>query len=159
MYSFICYAYILIWCIFSTCKQTLPRTRTLQVWCVSCFSSWKMRSGNMSATQRSQSSLYVIDIYIEMDIPLELELHLNVKIIKNFEKKKKLNSLFHKILSASVLKGNLNIFNWKIRYMNLILWWNLCCLFQIRCFLDFKPGGALCHILAAVYKFKSDQGW
>lgn len=29
----------------------------------------------------------------------------------------------------------------------------------IRCFLDFKPGGALCHILAAVYKFKNDQGW
>jgi hypothetical protein len=30
---------------------------------------------------------------------------------------------------------------------------------QMRCFLDFKPGGALCHILATVYKFKSDQGW
>ncbi|XP_061177984.1 SWI/SNF complex subunit SMARCC2-like [Saccostrea echinata] len=29
----------------------------------------------------------------------------------------------------------------------------------MRCFLDFKPGGSLCHILAAVYKFKSDQGW
>ncbi|XP_076330972.1 SWI/SNF complex subunit SMARCC2-like [Tachypleus tridentatus] len=29
----------------------------------------------------------------------------------------------------------------------------------IRCFMDFRPGGALCHILAAVYKFKSDQGW
>ncbi|KAK3105371.1 hypothetical protein FSP39_023629 [Pinctada imbricata] len=29
----------------------------------------------------------------------------------------------------------------------------------MRCFLDFKSGGALCHILAAVYKFKSDQGW
>lgn len=27
------------------------------------------------------------------------------------------------------------------------------------CFLDFKPGGALCHILATVYKFKSEQGW
>ncbi|NXL88252.1 SMRC2 protein, partial [Alectura lathami] len=25
--------------------------------------------------------------------------------------------------------------------------------------LDFKAGGALCHILAAAYKFKSDQGW
>lgn len=47
-----------------------------------------MRSGNMSATQRLQSSLYVIDIYIEMEIPLELELHLNVKIIKNFEKRR-----------------------------------------------------------------------
>lgn len=47
-----------------------------------------MRSGNMSATQRSQSSLYVIDIYIEMDIPLELELHLNDKIVKNFEKRR-----------------------------------------------------------------------
>lgn len=29
----------------------------------------------------------------------------------------------------------------------------------MRCFLDFKPGGSLCHILATVYKFKSDQGW
>lgn len=47
-----------------------------------------MRSGNMSATQRSQSSLYVIDIYIETDIPLELELHLNDKIVKNFEKRR-----------------------------------------------------------------------
>ncbi|KAG8229461.1 hypothetical protein J437_LFUL005566 [Ladona fulva] len=32
-------------------------------------------------------------------------------------------------------------------------------LFQMRCFLDFKPGGPLCHILATVYKFKTDQGW
>lgn len=31
--------------------------------------------------------------------------------------------------------------------------------FQMRCFLDFKPGGALCHILATVYKYKSEQGW
>ncbi|RMC22922.1 hypothetical protein DUI87_00068 [Hirundo rustica rustica] len=30
---------------------------------------------------------------------------------------------------------------------------------KIKCFLDFKAGGALCHILAAAYKFKSDQGW
>ncbi|XP_050420804.1 SWI/SNF complex subunit SMARCC2 isoform X2 [Adelges cooleyi] len=29
----------------------------------------------------------------------------------------------------------------------------------MRCFLDFKPGGALCHLLATVYKFKVDQGW
>nr|CAD7435249.1 unnamed protein product [Timema monikensis] len=29
----------------------------------------------------------------------------------------------------------------------------------MRCFLDFKSGGAICHILATVYKFKSDQGW
>ncbi|KAM9483629.1 SWI/SNF complex subunit SMARCC2 [Clarias gariepinus] len=29
----------------------------------------------------------------------------------------------------------------------------------IKSFLDFKAGGALCHILAAAYKFKSDQGW
>ncbi|XP_048849502.1 SWI/SNF complex subunit SMARCC1-like isoform X1 [Brienomyrus brachyistius] len=28
-----------------------------------------------------------------------------------------------------------------------------------KCFLDFKPGGALCHILGSVYKFKSEQGW
>uniref|UniRef100_A0AAY4CW24 SWI/SNF related, matrix associated, actin dependent regulator of chromatin, subfamily c, member 2 n=1 Tax=Denticeps clupeoides TaxID=299321 RepID=A0AAY4CW24_9TELE len=29
----------------------------------------------------------------------------------------------------------------------------------IKAFLDFKTGGGLCHILAAAYKFKSDQGW
>ncbi|XP_046658694.1 SWI/SNF complex subunit SMARCC2 isoform X2 [Homalodisca vitripennis] len=29
----------------------------------------------------------------------------------------------------------------------------------MRCFLDMKPGGALCHLLATVYKFKSEQGW
>ncbi|XP_054641034.1 LOW QUALITY PROTEIN: SWI/SNF complex subunit SMARCC2 [Dunckerocampus dactyliophorus] len=29
----------------------------------------------------------------------------------------------------------------------------------VKCFLDFKAGGALCQILAAAYKFKSDQGW
>ncbi|KAL1435622.1 hypothetical protein MTO96_001494 [Rhipicephalus appendiculatus] len=29
----------------------------------------------------------------------------------------------------------------------------------MKCFMDFKPGGALCHIFAAVYKFKSEQGW
>lgn len=29
----------------------------------------------------------------------------------------------------------------------------------MRCFLDFKPGGALCHLLATAYKFKIDQGW
>ncbi|VVC40429.1 Homeobox domain-like,BRCT domain,SMARCC, N-terminal,SANT/Myb domain,SWIRM domain,SANT domain,SMARCC [Cinara cedri] len=29
----------------------------------------------------------------------------------------------------------------------------------IRCFMDFKPGGALCHLLATVYKFKVEQGW
>ncbi|XP_043939672.1 SWI/SNF complex subunit SMARCC2 [Protopterus annectens] len=29
----------------------------------------------------------------------------------------------------------------------------------MKCFLDFKNGGALCHILASAYKFKSDQGW
>ena len=31
--------------------------------------------------------------------------------------------------------------------------------FQMRCFTDFKSGGALCHILAATFKFKTDQGW
>lgn len=25
--------------------------------------------------------------------------------------------------------------------------------------MDFKPGGALCHMLATAYKFKSEQGW
>ncbi|XP_044741345.1 SWI/SNF complex subunit SMARCC2 isoform X2 [Chrysoperla carnea] len=29
----------------------------------------------------------------------------------------------------------------------------------VRCFIDFKPGGALCHILATVFRFKSEQGW
>ena len=29
----------------------------------------------------------------------------------------------------------------------------------MKCFRDFKPGGGLCHILSAVYKFKSEQGW
>uniref|UniRef100_A0A8C4NHU1 SWI/SNF related BAF chromatin remodeling complex subunit C2 n=1 Tax=Eptatretus burgeri TaxID=7764 RepID=A0A8C4NHU1_EPTBU len=29
----------------------------------------------------------------------------------------------------------------------------------MKCFMDFKPGGSLCHVLAAVYKFKIDQGW
>ncbi|KAM4597646.1 SWI/SNF complex subunit SMARCC1-like, partial [Polymixia lowei] len=28
-----------------------------------------------------------------------------------------------------------------------------------KSFLDFKAGGALCHILGSVYKFKSEQGW
>ncbi|XP_057689884.1 SWI/SNF complex subunit SMARCC1 isoform X2 [Corythoichthys intestinalis] len=28
-----------------------------------------------------------------------------------------------------------------------------------KCFLDMKAGGALCHILGSVYKFKSEQGW
>uniref|UniRef100_A0A8C9TH78 SWI/SNF related BAF chromatin remodeling complex subunit C1 n=1 Tax=Scleropages formosus TaxID=113540 RepID=A0A8C9TH78_SCLFO len=28
-----------------------------------------------------------------------------------------------------------------------------------KSFLDFKPGGALCHILGSVYKFRSEQGW
>lgn len=29
----------------------------------------------------------------------------------------------------------------------------------MKCFLDMKSGGALCHILATVFKFKSEQGW
>uniref|UniRef100_A0A8D9BMK7 SWI/SNF complex subunit SMARCC2 n=1 Tax=Cacopsylla melanoneura TaxID=428564 RepID=A0A8D9BMK7_9HEMI len=29
----------------------------------------------------------------------------------------------------------------------------------MKCFLDFKPGGALCHILSTIYKYKSEQGW
>ncbi|GCB80764.1 hypothetical protein scyTo_0023095, partial [Scyliorhinus torazame] len=28
-----------------------------------------------------------------------------------------------------------------------------------KCFLDFKAGGPLGHILGAAYKFKSEQGW
>ncbi|XP_030645425.1 SWI/SNF complex subunit SMARCC1b [Chanos chanos] len=29
----------------------------------------------------------------------------------------------------------------------------------LKCFLDMKPGGALCHILGTIYKFKTEQGW
>lgn len=29
----------------------------------------------------------------------------------------------------------------------------------MKCFLDFKPGGGLCHILATAYRFKHEQGW
>ncbi|KAM9307882.1 SWI/SNF complex subunit SMARCC1 [Gastrophryne carolinensis] len=29
----------------------------------------------------------------------------------------------------------------------------------MKCFLDFKAGGALCHILGAAYKHRIDQGW
>lgn len=29
----------------------------------------------------------------------------------------------------------------------------------LKYFLDFKPGGGLCHIFVAVYKFKFEQGW
>ncbi|XP_037119213.1 SWI/SNF complex subunit SMARCC1b [Syngnathus acus] len=28
-----------------------------------------------------------------------------------------------------------------------------------QCFMDFRPGGGLCHILGSAYKFKSEQGW
>ncbi|XP_055075399.2 SWI/SNF complex subunit SMARCC1b isoform X2 [Misgurnus anguillicaudatus] len=28
-----------------------------------------------------------------------------------------------------------------------------------KCFLNTRPGGALCHILGSVYKFKTEQGW
>lgn len=28
-----------------------------------------------------------------------------------------------------------------------------------KCFLNMRPGGALCHILGSVYKFKTEQGW
>jgi len=29
----------------------------------------------------------------------------------------------------------------------------------MKCFLDFKPSGGLCHILATAYRFKQEQGW
>lgn len=29
----------------------------------------------------------------------------------------------------------------------------------MKCFLDFKPGGGLCYILANAYRFKHEQGW
>uniref|UniRef100_A0A672SHA8 SWI/SNF complex subunit SMARCC1-like n=1 Tax=Sinocyclocheilus grahami TaxID=75366 RepID=A0A672SHA8_SINGR len=28
-----------------------------------------------------------------------------------------------------------------------------------KCFQDLRPGGALCHILGSLYKFKTEQGW
>uniref|UniRef100_W5LBX2 SWI/SNF related BAF chromatin remodeling complex subunit C1b n=1 Tax=Astyanax mexicanus TaxID=7994 RepID=W5LBX2_ASTMX len=37
---------------------------------------------------------------------------------------------------------------------------SVCVLYlQAKCFFDMKPGGALCHILGSVYKFKTEQGW
>jgi len=41
---------------------------------------------------------------------------------------------------------------WVMRYLGLI------CV-QMKCFLDFKPGGGLCNILASVFRFKTEQGW
>lgn len=32
-------------------------------------------------------------------------------------------------------------------------------MFQVKYFLDFKPGGGLCHLLLAAYRFKSEHGW
>ena len=32
-------------------------------------------------------------------------------------------------------------------------------LFKVRYFNNFIPDGSLCHILAAMYKFKHEQGW
>lgn len=29
----------------------------------------------------------------------------------------------------------------------------------MRCFLDFKPGGSLCHIFSNMYRYKCDQRW
>lgn len=29
----------------------------------------------------------------------------------------------------------------------------------VRCFMDFKANGSLCHIMSTVYRFKSEQGW
>lgn len=29
----------------------------------------------------------------------------------------------------------------------------------MKCFLDLKPGGGVCHILATAYRFKQEQGW
>ena len=34
-----------------------------------------------------------------------------------------------------------------------------CFSFQVRLFYDFTPSGSLCHILSALFKYKSDQGW
>ncbi|XP_053215489.1 SWI/SNF complex subunit SMARCC1 isoform X2 [Podarcis raffonei] len=31
--------------------------------------------------------------------------------------------------------------------------------FPAKCFMDFKAGGTLCHILGAAYKYKNEQGW
>lgn len=29
----------------------------------------------------------------------------------------------------------------------------------MRCFLDFRPGGSLCHIFSTMYRYKADQRW
>lgn len=31
--------------------------------------------------------------------------------------------------------------------------------FQVKYFLDFKPGGGLCQMLLAAFRFKSEHGW
>ncbi|KAJ7322574.1 hypothetical protein JRQ81_018861 [Phrynocephalus forsythii] len=31
--------------------------------------------------------------------------------------------------------------------------------FPAKCFMDFKAGGTLCHILGAAYKYRNEQGW
>ncbi|XP_072858807.2 SWI/SNF complex subunit SMARCC1 [Pogona vitticeps] len=31
--------------------------------------------------------------------------------------------------------------------------------FPAKCFMDFKAGGTLCHILGTAYKYKNEQGW
>lgn len=35
----------------------------------------------------------------------------------------------------------------------------LSCLLQIKCFLDMKPGGAMCQILATMFRYKAEQRW
>lgn len=30
---------------------------------------------------------------------------------------------------------------------------------QVKCFMDFKPNGGLCHIMATAYRYRSEQNW
>lgn len=54
----------------------------------------------------------------------------------------------------SVIAWNLVLQN----YEWAVVWSVFLCL-QAKCFQDLRPGGALCHILGSVYKFKTEQGW
>ena len=35
----------------------------------------------------------------------------------------------------------------------------VCVCVQVFLFYDLSPGGSLCHIFAAMYRYKTDQGW
>lgn len=43
--------------------------------------------------------------------------------------------------------------NWLYVYLHDVLF------FQMKCFLDFKPGGALCQIFSTMFRYKAEQRW